>query len=286
MTMLTGALVGALIAAGLVLIVAGWRGQRLIRPDGRRGDRRSRFTAADRNRLAAAVVIGLLIGLLTRWPVLAIGTAVAVWVVPKVITQRGGQEELERLEALAGWMESLRDTISGAAGLEQAIPASVNAAAPAIRVPLELLRGRMASRFPLPEALVMFADDLDDPSADNAIAALLMNSKLKGRGLIDTLTRLSALAREDLVQRQVIENGRRRMQRTSWWMLATVGIIASLVLLLSRGEFAAPYATVQGQAFLLLVIAVFAGGFYRLRSLAVYEKPARIVSQASLGAVQ
>ncbi|WP_375000214.1 type II secretion system F family protein [Aeromicrobium sp. CTD01-1L150] len=286
MTMLTGALIGAMIAAGLMLIVTGWRGQRLIRPAGRRGTRRPRFTTADRNLLAAAIVVGLLIGLLTRWPVLAIGAAVAVWAVPKVITQRGGQEELDRLEALAGWMESLRDTISGSAGLEQAIPASVNAAAPAIREPLELLRGRMASRVPLPEALVMFADDLDDPSADNAIAALLMNSKLKGRGLIDTLTRLSALAREDLAQRQVIENGRRRMQRTSWWMLAAVGIIASLVLLLSRGEFAAPYATVQGQAFLLLVVAVFAGGFYRLRRLAVYEKPARIISQASLEAVR
>ena len=47
----------------------------------------------------------------------------------------GGPRSL-RLEALASWTESLRDTIAGAVGLEQAIPASYNAAAPILKPPL------------------------------------------------------------------------------------------------------------------------------------------------------
>lgn len=279
-----GALVGLLVAAGLVLVVAGWRGHSLM-PE-RTSPVTLRFSSTDRSRAAVALTVGLLAGVITRWPVLAVGIAAAVWIAPRVIAQRGQQDELDRLEALAAWMESLRDTISGAAGLEQAIPASVNAASPAIREPLELLRGRIASRVPLPEALVMFADDLDDPSADNAIAALLMNSRLKGPGLVDTLSRLATLARRDLQQRQVIENGRRRMQRTSQLMLVTVIVIGLMVVLLSGGEFADPYATTAGQGMLLVVVGIFAMGFYRLRRLAQYERPARIVSQASLGAIR
>src|SRR5262249_30184946 len=70
------------------------------------------------------------------------------------------------LEALATWTESLRDTIAGAVGLEQAIPASLRAAAPSLREPLTALVERLHTRVPMPEALRRFADDLADPSAD------------------------------------------------------------------------------------------------------------------------
>src|SRR5918995_623603 len=76
---------------------------------------------------------------------------------------RHGRAEVLRLEALASWTESLRDTIAGAVGLEQAIPASYNAAAPILKPPLALLIDRLHTREPLPDALIRFGDDLDDP---------------------------------------------------------------------------------------------------------------------------
>ena len=45
----------------------------------------------------------------------------------------GERRAMVRLEALATWTESLRDTIAGAVGLEQAIPSSLRVAAPSCR---------------------------------------------------------------------------------------------------------------------------------------------------------
>ncbi|MEV7908341.1 hypothetical protein AB0P04_42785, partial [Streptomyces anulatus] len=56
-------------------------------------------------------------------------------------------------EGLAAWTESLRDTIAGAAGLEQAIPSSIRAAAPMLRPHLVSLVDRLHTRMPLPDAL-------------------------------------------------------------------------------------------------------------------------------------
>ena len=79
---------------------------------------------------------------------------------------RGEKLGIARLEALASWTESLRDTIAGAIGLEQAIPATTANAGAAIRPSLNLMVDRLRIREPLPDALLAFAEDLDDPSAD------------------------------------------------------------------------------------------------------------------------
>ena len=113
--------------------------------------------------------------------------------------------EVAQLEALATWTESLRDTIAGAVGLEQAIPASLHAAAPVLKPPLALLIDRLRTREPLPEALLRFADDLDDPCADLIVAALVLNARLRGPGLRDVLTALAESAREELDMRGRIE---------------------------------------------------------------------------------
>ena len=57
----------------------------------------------------------------SRWPGAAFGGAA------------GERRSIIRLEALATWTESLRDTIAGAVGLERAIAASLRAAAPSRR---------------------------------------------------------------------------------------------------------------------------------------------------------
>ena len=126
---------------------------------------------------------------------------------------------MARLEALATWTESLRDTIAGAVGLEQAIPASARAAAPSLQEPLSRLVNRLHTRVPMADALRRFADDLDDPSADLIIAALIINARLRGPGLRDLLGALSASVREELDMRRKV-NARARgppgAARRSW----------------------------------------------------------------------
>ncbi len=84
---------------------------------------------------------------------------------------------MRRVEALAMWTESLRDTIAGAVGLEQAIPASARGADPVLRPHLDALVDRLRGRMPLAEALQLLADEMNDPSADIIIAALILNSQ-------------------------------------------------------------------------------------------------------------
>src|SRR5262249_51402635 len=125
-----------------------------------------------------AAVVTLVI---TRW-VAAAAAAFALGFFARSLV--GGaataRAELRRLEALAPWTESPRGTIAGAVGLEQAIPAPYLAAPPVLRQPLAMLVDRLRTRDPLPDALVKFADDLDDPSADLIVAALVLNARLRG----------------------------------------------------------------------------------------------------------
>src|SRR5690606_11735186 len=130
----------------------------------------------------------------------------------------GAHEEraaMRRLEALAAWTESLRDTIAGAAGLEQAIPASIRAAAPQLQPHLRALVDRLHTRMALPDELGMFADELDAPSSDLVIAALILISRLRGLGLRDVLSALAVSAREELDMRRRVEDERRATRRSS-----------------------------------------------------------------------
>ena len=147
---------------------------------------------------------------------------------------------MARLEGLAIWTESLRDTIAGAVGLEQAIPASLRVAAPSLAEPLTALVDRLHTRVPLPDALRVFADDLDDPGADLIVAALIINSRLRGPGLRDLLGALSASVREELDMRRKV-GADRRSTRRSVQIVVLVSVGLALVLALFDHGFLAPY---------------------------------------------
>jgi tight adherence protein B len=270
---LYGALVGLMFASGVLLVVAGLRGHRI-----RRQSRRGRFSVADRRRVFTAVGVAVGVGFITRWPVVAVGAGVAIWVWPKMFGgSRVGAHELERLEALAIWTESLRDTIAGAISLEQAIPASLDAAPPLLREPLGHLVGMLRTRVPLPEALTRFADDLDDAAADLVVAALILNARLRGPGLEATLSELATHAREELEHRQLVEAGRKSLHRSARVIVGVTVAFAAALAVFSR-QYVEPYSTPAGQVVLAGVIAIFGVALMRLRKLAEYKTPARFLA--------
>ena len=193
-------LAGALIGGGVFLLVAYFAG---VDVPATRTDSSRQLVRTTSRRLLGAAVTGLLVLLITRWVVMTIAAAALVVLWPMMFGgTRQEKEAAARIEALATWAESLRDTIAGAVGLEQAIPATVYAASPVIRSDLALLADRMRVRVPLSQALRQFADDLDDPTADLIISALVMNSRLRGPGLRQLLSNLAATARAELDMRQ------------------------------------------------------------------------------------
>src|SRR5690606_26506328 len=181
---------GAVIGGGLFLLILSLYG---VRP--RPSRPRRHLIQALTTRTAVAAIAAVVVLAVTGWPVVAAGTVLLVFAWRGL--SGGAAEEraaMRRLEALAAWTESLRDTLAGAAGLEQAIPASIRAAAPSLRPHLRALVDRLHTRMALPDALTRFADDLDDPSADLVVAALVLNSKLRGPGLRDVLGALAVSA--------------------------------------------------------------------------------------------
>ena len=264
-------LAGALVGGGLFLLVGFFMGVDML-PDrpGSSGSLRDSLKGLS-GRLIACLVVGLGVLLLTRWIVLAVAAGVLVLVWPLLF---GGakQEKLAaaKIEALATWSESLRDTIAGAVGLEQAIPATVYAAAPVLREDLALLADRMRVRVPLPTALRQFADDLDDPTADLIVSALIMNARLRGPGLRQLLSALADTARSELDMRQRVSASRAGTRRSAQ--------IVMLGLAVFNRSFVAPYSSVQGQLVLLVVVALFAVGMLWMRRLAGVQLPRRFLT--------
>jgi len=275
---------GALVGAGIVLLIDSLR----PRPRQRAGVRRGGPSVLERvgTRAAIALAVGLVILVLTRWPVAAVASGALVLAWPALFGGVGAERQaVARIEALASWTESLRDTIAGAVGLEQAIPATVNAAAPAIQPQLQLLVDRLRVRVPLATALQGLADDLDDPSADLAVAALILNARLRGPGLRQVLSSLADSARAELDMRQRVTAGRTSTRRSAQ-VVTGFSVLAVLGLTLINPTYVEPYGTLVGQAVLVVVCGLFAGGFLWMRRLSGVELPERflVATPARVGA--
>ncbi|WP_157529948.1 type II secretion system F family protein [Microtetraspora niveoalba] len=269
---------GALTGGGLFLLFLALYGLR-PRPAGpdRKAARRELLRTLS-TRTAIAVITGVVVLLVTGWPVMGVGAVLLVlaW---RGLTGGAADERaaMRRLEGLAAWTESLRDTIAGAAGLEQAIPSSIRAAAPMLRPHLLALVDRLHSRMPLADALRLFADELDDPSADLVVAALILNSRLRGPGLRDVLSALAVSAREELDMRRRVEAERRSTRKSVQIVVGTALAFAAALVVFNR-SYVAEYGTLLGQAVLVVVAGLFGAGFAWMRRLARFDKPARILA--------
>lgn len=232
-------------------------------------------------RLASGVLLAILIFVVTRWPVAAIGLGglVAFW--PALMGgSKDEQQQIVRLEAVVTWCESLRDTTIGHAGLEQAIPATAVNAAPAIRPALLRLTGQLRSKVPLDQALQDLAEQLNH-SADLIIAALQMNVRARGDGLVGVLTNLAIAGREELDLRRKITAGRAGDRRAVQLMLGIVLAVATFLVLFSH-TYTAPYRSVPGQVALAVVIGLFATSFAWIRKLAMAKPTTPFLPRAGM----
>ena len=269
-------LVGAFVGGGVVLLVHGLTRHEVspvARPPSGLGRRLRSFGT----RLPIAVGVGLLVLLVTRWVVAAVATGLLILFWDALFGGAGAEKRgIAKIEALAAWTESLRDTVAGAVGLEQAIPATAYAASPVIAGELSTMADRLRVRVPLPVALQRFAEEMDDASADLIIAALILNSRLRGPGLREVLTSLSESARAELDMRQRVSAGRRSTRRS---VQIVVGVTLTFVfgLRIFNPGYVEPYGSPVGQVVLLVVIGVFAAGVMWLRRLSRFETPERFL---------
>jgi Flp pilus assembly protein TadB len=274
---------GALAGGGLFLLIAALRGLP-VKPKGQGpGGLERMVKEAFSLRGAIALVAGILVLIATRWVVAGVGVALLAYSWRSLGGAASERKAIARLESLATWTESLRDTIAGAVGLEQAIPASTRVADASIREPLAKLVDRLHTRVPMHLALRRFADDLDDPSADMIIAALVINSRLRGPGLRTLLGALADSVREELDMRRKVNAGRRSTRR-SVQIVISVSVGVAIGLAVIDHAFLSPYDGVFGQLMLTVIGAIYAAGILWLRRLATFETPERLLGAAVGGA--
>lgn len=271
------ALTGAGTGLGLLLLAAGLRGTTLPPTPGRRFLLHRRWGQQLTWRLAAGALGGVLVGAVTGWPVAGLLAAAAALTAPALAS--GGRQAagLARIEAVAGWAEMLRDTMAGAAGLEQAITATAPVAPPPIRGPVAALAGELEGGRPLAPALRRFADRVADPTCDLVVAALLLAAEHQTRRLTDLLGTLAVSAREQAGMRLRTEASRART-RTSVRVIvsSTTGLAVGLAVL-NRG-YLTPYDSPAGQLVLLAVGLMFAAAFSWLARMTRPIQPARLLA--------
>ncbi|MDA8273983.1 MAG: pilus assembly protein TadB [Actinomycetota bacterium] len=267
------ALLGAGVGLGVVLVWAGWRG--VIAPRAPRRPARPRVERATL-RLGLAAGSAVVVGAVTGWPVGALLAGAAGWGLPALLSgAKGRAEALARIEAVAAWAEMLRDTMAGAAGLEQAIVATAPVAPLALRAEIAVLALRLDGERLAP-ALRAFADEVADPTMDLVVAALVLAAEHQAARLGELLGTLAHAARDQATMRLRVEAGRAR-SRTS--VKVVVGVTAGLALglvLLNR-SYLAPYDGLLGQVVLALVGAMFAAAFIWLARMTRPAAPARIL---------
>lgn len=277
---LIGAVCGAALGLGILLVVLGLRGTPPIdRPPTRRlKNEHPRWLL----RAAVALLAALIAFLVTGWPVGALLAGLVAAVVPGTLRQmRLEATTVARTEAVAAWTEMLRDTLAAAAGLEEAIAATAEAAPEPIRAEVERL-GRRLERGSLPDALERFADELANPAADLVVAALLTAARREARELVPLLTALAVSARSEAEMRLRVHVSRARIRTAVRVVVGTLGLFAGGLLLFNR-PYLAPYGTAVGQLVLLGIGAVFAAGWWLLQKMATIEEPERFLARPAAG---
>lgn len=274
-------LFGGLCGVGILLLVKGLTPTEVsLRPRSTLAADLRRMSIMAGRKVPVAVGAGLFTLVITRWIVLAVSVGLVVFFWGALFGGAAAERAAyERLEGLAAWTESLRDTIAGAVGLEQAIPATANAASPPIARAINDLSDRLRVRVPMTTALMRFADDLDDSTADLVVAALILNAKLRGPGLRDVLSSLASSVRSEVEMRGRISAGRRGTRKSVQIVVAITGLFV-IGLRVLNPDYVEPYGTPLGQLVLLLVAGIFALGFYWLRRLATFQMPARFLQTA------
>jgi len=266
-------LLGAGAGLGILLVALGLRGsvtpRQIQRLDRRRLEGRSL-------RLAIALGAAVLVGAGTGWPVAALLAGAACWGIPQLFVESKAQAQLiARVEAVAGWAEMLRDTMAGAAGLEQAIAASAPVAPLPIRREVATLAARL-ERERLGPALRAFADEVADPTCDLVVAALLLAAEHQASRLGELLGTLATAARDQATMRLRVEAGRART-RTSVKVIVGVTLGLALFLAVLNHGYLAPFGSPVGQLVLLFVGGLFAAAFAWLAKMTRPVQPSRFL---------
>lgn len=278
---LLAALAGAAVAGGLVLGFTALFGRAPAPGTPPSIGARATLSNATRRRVLLGILAGLVLFVLTRWPVAALAGFAAVVFLPKLGFGGAQRQRTAMLEGLEQWIRRLADMVTASRGLEDAIGASARTAPAAVAGPVGRLAARLATRTGAEVALRAFAAEIDDPAGDRIAAALIIATGRRGGGARDVLIALAQLLARDVAARREIDAERSQHRTTVKW----IGIFVAgfSVFAIINHSYSAPFGTVAGQFVLAIVAALYAGGLFWLNRLGSLTAPGRFLEDAATG---
>jgi hypothetical protein len=247
---------GLLAVAGLVLMAGGLR-RRPVMPRRAGAGRVRRWQVPTPERAALVGAAGMVVLVLTRWPVAAVGAALAAWYASMPSGDRR-VDEAAKADALTAWVEMLRDATGTPRGIEGVLTSTAAGAPVLIRPHVVRLARRLAYE-PLDDALDDLADDLAHPLGDLVVTSLRLAARSGGRQIRNVLDDLAASAREEARMHRRIAVARERPRSDMRSVIVIMVLFVSILTFAAR-EYLEPYDTPGGQVVLLGVALAWGGG--------------------------
>jgi Flp pilus assembly protein TadB len=227
-------------------------------------------------KLALAGSAGVLAGIVSGWPAAVPIVSVAVYGVPKLFQQTSGSRSIIKIESIALWTEMLQGTLAASAGLSQAIMATAPLSPPPIRAESARLSARLGAGMHPREALLQFAEEVDDPCADRVVCALLLAVSSRAQRLGDLLVVLADSTRDEVALRLRIETSRASI-RSGVRTVLVFSLAFALGLAILAHAYLAPFGTPMGQLMLMVVGFLYATGLVLMVGLARPPAPVRLL---------
>ncbi len=254
-SILAGILAGT-VALGLLVISQSFRPAPVRRP--KRGGTPEFNLAGLTPWIAAQVVITIVVWVASGWPSLSIGVGAMVWVGRLwLVANRERNHYHQTTEAISVWVDMVKDSLSGGAGLSQAIESTTPVAPEAIRPAVARLASRQRTGSQS-AALQEFGATLAHPTSDLVVLALISASENQARDLPKLLTKTAEQARSRNQAVMQIETERSKLYAEARAMAISIGLLGVVIAIIAR-DFLDPYSRPVGQLVLAVIMVMVVG---------------------------
>lgn len=225
--------------------------------------------------------VGLLVFVVSGWvlPGLVVGAG-AFWLIGEIQRrERSSDADIARLDALASWIENVRDVLMAGEQPIGAINSTVASCHPVIRPAVRRLGAGLGRQDP-DIVFRRFADDLDDPVAD-LVAAGLSIAIRRGARTVPVLSALAEQTRQQVNRRRLVEAERAPTRREVQALTLIMGILVVALLVFGRSQYLDAYDEPAGQAFLTTALLGYVALIVRVQRLAAFPRPSRFLTGAT-----
>lgn len=271
---------GALLVAGVILLVAGLGRRIPDAPESRPGPVRlvARWRAMGARRrlwVVLCVGAGVVTGIWTGWLAAVVLIPLVLLGIPYLLSEPPNPE-VEVLAALDRWLRFLGPSIATGKSIRDAIITTRGQVPQVLTTPVARVVARLDLGWTTRDALIAMADELDSADADGVLAALAIASS---RGGIGARAMLAALAENTQMRLRTLREIAAERAKPRAVVRQIVGITLAILVAVrwfSPGYFT-PYGTPTGQFLALVLTALYVGALLILRRRTLPKPAARFL---------